>query len=364
MHPFAPIITLFAVTVWPLLAALLLLITPQSRQKASSLTFAIAGAIITFIAAWLLPRSDALAACCSCIVAAMPLLLPNVQQDRVGYILPFLVTGCVLMAMNVHSAFVIIVLCAAGTVLLAWREGRKAQQATLIWDMARLRLGGVIIAILGVSLLSVEQSPIGSVLLTVGLCMMAGLGPSSFPGVEATLLDTGLRFAALLLMLRLSSYVWVHFFILIAGFGTLMMTVWGPHQGRKAFLPILTALGAIAAGVGEGAALIVLLFVSFALAALDQRIKVTNYDMIAVGMAPWPIFCVLIAIGRSLNSFLLILMVMCLIPELKKIKSIRLFPAGPYKEFGWVPVIESLLLIVGLCGPLMLAWHPVSGWTP
>lgn len=38
MHPLAPVGTLFAVTVWPFLAAFLLLLTPENRQSASSLT--------------------------------------------------------------------------------------------------------------------------------------------------------------------------------------------------------------------------------------------------------------------------------------------------------------------------------------
>ena len=79
MHPLAPVGTLFAVTVWPLLAAFLLFLTPENRQSASSRTFAVAGLAITPLAVWLMPGTDALAAACSCIVTAIPLLLPQAR---------------------------------------------------------------------------------------------------------------------------------------------------------------------------------------------------------------------------------------------------------------------------------------------
>ncbi|GBR13836.1 hypothetical protein [Gluconobacter frateurii] len=363
MHPLAPVGTLFAVTVWPLLAAFLLMLTPANRQPASSLTFAIAGAIMTPIAVWLMPGADALAAACSCAVAVMPLLLPP-AKDRTGRILPFLVTGCALMALNVHSAFAVTVLCGAGTVLLAWREGRGAQKAAIVWDMARSRLGGVILGVLGASLLSMEQSPLGPVLLTVGLCMMAGLGPSPVPEPEAALLDTGLRFAAILLMLRLDHHALVHLLVLVAGFGTLIMKMAVQSKGRGQFLPVLAALGAIAAAVGEGSAIVLLLITSLGLAVLEREGEAGRYRTVADGMAPWPVFCALLAIGRSLEPFLLALMIVCLLPGLKNVRLAGLMPSGLALKSGMVPMVEAALLAVGLCGPLLLAWHPTPGWHP
>ncbi len=363
MHPLAPVGTLFAVTVWPLLAAFLLLMTPPGRQAVSSRTFAIAGALMTPVAVWLMPGADALAAACSCVVAVMPLLLPP-AGDRVGRILPFLVTGCALMALNVHSAFAVTVLCGAGTVLWAWREGRGAQKAAIVWDMARSRLGGVILGVLGASLLSMEQSPLGPVLLTVGLCMMAGLGPSPVPEPDAVLLDTGLRFAAILLMLRLDGHPLVHILVLVAGFGTLIMRMAGQSRGRGVFLPILSSLGAIAAAVGEGSAIVLLLVASVGLAVLERQNDGSRYEMVAAGVAPWPVFCALLAIGRSLEPLLLVLMIVCLLPGLRQVRLAGLMPSGLSLKGGIVPAVEVVLLLVGLCGPLLLAWHPAPGWRP
>lgn len=363
LHPLAPVGTLFAVTVWPLLAAFLLMMTPANRQPASSLTFAVAGAFMTPVAVWLMPGADALAAACSCAVAVMPLLLPP-AMDRVGRILPFLVTGCALMALNVHSAFAVTVLCGAGTVLLAWREGRGEQKAAIVWDMARSRLGGVVLGVLGASLLSMQQSPLGPVLLTVGLCMMAGLGPSPVPEPEAALLDTGLRFAAILLMLRLNGHALVHLLVLIAGLGTLLMKMTIRSPGRGNFLPVLAALGAIAAAVGEGGAIVLLLITALGLAVLERQGSVERYEMIAGGMAPWPVFCALLAIGRSLDPVMLALMILCLLPALKQVRLAGLLPSGLTVKAGIIPVMEAVLLVVGVCGPLFLIWHPVPGWRP
>ncbi|MBS1103952.1 hypothetical protein JK202_13195 [Gluconobacter sp. Dm-62] len=362
MHPLAPVGTLFAVTVWPLLAAFLLFLTPENRQSASSLTFAVAGLVITPLAVWLMPGTDALAAACSCIVTAIPLLLPQ-AQDRTGRILPFLVTGCALLALNIHSAFAVTVLCGAGTVLLAWREGRGPRKALVVWDMARSRLGGVVLGLLGASLLPMQQSSLGAVLLTVGLCMVAGLGPSPAPAPEAALLDTGLRFSALMLMLRLSAYPLVHLLMLIAGFGTIIMLVSSRSSGRSMSLPMLSAFGALAAATGEGTALVLLLLAALGLAVLDLR-GAGGEDGIAAGAAPWPVFCALVGIGRSLETGQLVLLVVCLLPALWSVRHMTLLPAFARGERGMVAVMQAVLLLGGLCGPLFLAWHPVTGWRP
>ncbi|EHH67180.1 hypothetical protein [Gluconobacter morbifer] len=363
MHPLAPIGTLFAVTVWPLLAALLLLLTPENRQTASSMTFSVAGVIMTPLAVWLLPGVDALAAAASSVVAFMPLLLPP-AEDRTGRILPFLVTGCALLALNVHSAFAVTVLCGAGTVLLAWREGRGTRRAAIVWDMARSRLGGVVLAVLGAALLPMEQSPLGAVLLTVGLCMMAGLGPSPVAGPEAALLDTGLRFAALMLMLRMNSHPLVHLLVLVAGFGTLVMTVVAQRTERVVSLPTLSALGAIAAAVNEGGAMILLLVSALGLAFMDLRHEGRSAEALAAGGAPWPVFCALVGIGRSLDPGALVLLVLCLLPGLMAVRTMRLLPLREKGRRGVGPMVELALLVCGLCGPFVLVWHPVAGWRP
>lgn len=366
MHPLAPVGTLFAVTVWPLLAALLLFLTPENRQPASSVTFAVAGLVITPLAVWLMPGTDALAAACSCIVTAIPLLLPQ-APDRTGRILPFLVTGCALLALNIHSAFAVTVLCGAGTVLLAWREGRGPRKALVVWDMARSRLGGVVLGLLGASLLPMPQSSLGAVLLTVGLCMVAGLGPSPAPAPEAALLDTGLRFSALMLMFRLSAYPLVHLLMLIAGFGTIIMLVssrsTGASSGRSMPLPMLSAFGALAAATGEGTALVPLLLAALGLTVLNLR-GAGGEDGIAAWAAPWPVFCALVGIGRSLETGQLVLLVVCLLPSLWSVRHVTLLPALARGERGTVAVIQVVLLLGGLCGPLFLAWHPVTGWRP
>ncbi|GBR68328.1 hypothetical protein [Gluconobacter kanchanaburiensis] len=367
MHPLAPVGTLFAVTVWPLLAAFLLALTPENRQASSSLTFAVAGLVVTPLAVWLMPGTDALAAACSCIVTAIPLLLPP-AQDRTGRILPFLVTGCALLAFNVHSAFAVTVLCGAGAVLLAWREGRGARKAAIVWDMARSRLGGVVLGLLGASLLPMHQSSLGAVLLTVGLCMVAGLGPSPASAPEAAILDTGLRFSALMLMLRLSDYPLVHLLMLIAGFGTLLMLVSSRSSGRAFSLPMLSALGILAAATGEGPALVLLLLAALGLAAIGLAHQdpggADEENGIAAGSAPWPVFCALVGIGRSLGSGNLALLVVCLLPALWSVRHMTLLPASGREGGHLVLVIQAVLLLGGLCGPLFLAWHPVTGWTP
>ncbi|MBS1026614.1 hypothetical protein [Gluconobacter albidus] len=362
MHPLAPVGTLFAVTVWPLLAAFLLCLTPENRQSASSRTFAVAGLVITPLAVWLMPGTDALAAACSCIVTAIPLLLPQ-ARDRTGRILPFLVTGCALLALNVHSAFAVTILCGAGTVLLAWREGRGPRQAAIVWDIARSRLGGVVLGLLGASLLPMQQSSLGAVLLTLGLCMVAGLGPSPAPAPEAALLDTGLRFAALMLMFRLSVYPLVHLLMLVAGFGTLLMLVLSRSTGRAISLPMLSALGAVAAAAGEGLALVLLLLSALGLGVLDLH-EAEGAEVIGAGAAPWPVFCALVGIGRSLETAQLVLLVLCLLPALWSVRPMTLLPAFGRGERGLVAVMQAVLLLGGLCGPLLLAWHPVTGWRP
>ena len=361
-HQIAPINVLSAVTTWPLLAAFLLFVTPDSRQKASGLTFAVAGALLTPLAVVLMPGTDAFAAACSCAVALMPLLLPP-GADRASRILPFLITGCALIALNVHSALAVTVLCGAGIVLLAWREGRGTQKASSVWDMARSRLCGVVLGALGAALLPMQhQSPLGPVLLAIGLCMMAGLGPSPAPRSAAALMDTCLRFAAIVLMMRLNTQPLVHVLVLVAGFASLLMAV--TASGARVALPMLSALAAISAATGEAAAVLLLLIAALGTTTLETRGKSTETDAIFWGSAPWPVFCALILIGRSLEIALLWLLVGCVALGLRGASLPLILPAWQRGERNMVAFVEVALLLCGLTAPLLLVWHPVAGWRP
>lgn len=154
-------------------------------------------------------------------------------------------------------------------------------------------------------------------------------------------------------MFRLSAYPLVHLLMLIAGFGTIIMLVSSRSSGRSMSLPMLSAFGALAAATGEGTALVLLLLAALGLAVLDLR-GAEGEDGIAAGAAPWPVFCALVGIGRSLETGQLVLLVVCLLPALWSVRHRTLLPAFARGERGMVAVMQAVLLLVGL-------WSAVSG---
>lgn len=292
-----------ALLAWPFLAAFLLAVMPRAGRRAGGLTFAVAGAILTPPAVFLAAGVDAVAAWASCLVALGPLalLLERSGEAPAPF---FLAAGCVLAAVNARAPLAVTAAVGAGTALLGWTVWRGSGSAVIAWDGARLRLAGVALAMLGAALLP-GGAPAGAALLAVGLCVTAGLGSAPSGGSAGAVLEAGLGFASLLLLLRLDSLPAARLVALLAGFGGLAV------RGGAS----LPALGAIAAATGEGVALLLLLAASLG-AALLARFGRGYASMLVLAASPGPVFIALALIASRLGPAPAVLLAALLLPGL------------------------------------------------
>nr|WP_294916406.1 hypothetical protein [uncultured Neokomagataea sp.] len=367
---------LFAVTLWPWLAALLLYLTPSDRRFPAGMTFALAGGVLTPFAVWLLPGSDPLSAACSCLVALVPALLLHGGEERKrqsGMVLSFAVTGCALQALNVRDVFAVTALCGVGFVLSAWRAARRAQRASFVWDMTRSRLAGVVVAALGAAwltlgrqvggdILSGNGGMLGSVFLAAGLGMMAGLGPAPVPeehdDMAENLLEIALRFAAIALIWRLNAVSVVRDIVLAAGFVTLLMMGIRRAQSIVGLLSGVIGLAAVAAAFGAGNAVVLLCLAALGLAVGLRWVRVERLLQLGAGVPPSPVFVALLAMGLALPVTWFVVVMVLWLPALWRVGKEH------YAVGAWMNRFELGLILIGVAGLCLLQWHPAPVWRP
>ncbi|QDH24088.1 hypothetical protein D5366_01080 [Neokomagataea tanensis] len=373
-----PASLLFAVTLWPWLAAFLLYLTPASRQISTAMTFAVAGGVLTPFAVWLLPGNDPLAAGCSCLVSFVPLLVLRAGDDHYvgkGMVFSFAVVGCALQALNIRDVFAVTALCGTGLVLSAWRAASRAQRASFVWDMTRSRLAGVVVAALGAAWLALGRqagvgtetglgggSVLGGVFLAAGLGMMAGLGPSPVPeeheDTAENLLEVALRFAAIVLIWRLNTAPLVREIILAAGFVTLLMMSSRRQKTPIGLLSGLVGLAAIAAAFGTGNAVVLLCFSALLLAAGPRWINNEYLLLLGAGAPPSPVFVAFLALGLALPLSWSVALFVVWLPALLRIRK-------DYHRAGLaMSRFDIGVLAMGLASALLLQWHPEPVWRP
>lgn len=373
-----PASILFAVTLWPWLAALLLYLTPSNRRSKTAMTFAVAGGVLTPFAVWFLPGSDPLSAACSCLVAVVPavLLYQGMKKGaQSGVLLSFLVTGCALLALSVRDVFAVTALCGAGFVLSAWRAAHRTQSASFVWDMTRSRLAGVMIAALGAAwLMLVRQaadgaetlsgagSALGCVFLAAGLAMMAGLGPSPLleerDDTAEGLLEMALRFAVLVLIWRLNTLPMVRDIILAAGFVTLFMMGMRKLKSTVDVLSGVMGLAAIAAAFGAGNAVVLLCLAALGLAAGQHWVREGRLLQLGAGVPPSPVFIALLALGLVLPFSVFVAVMVLWLSALWRVE--KGYAAADF----WGSRFEVALLVISFAGLFLLQWHPEPVWKP
>ncbi|QDH14745.1 hypothetical protein [Oecophyllibacter saccharovorans] len=283
---------LFAVLCWPFLVAVLLWASGRIGQGRG---LALAGAAMSLFALVFFPNNLPIVQTVAIgLESCTPLLLfvsaPLVNAPSGGQVeltraeaalaerLPFLVTGCGLMALCVQSVLAVVICLGAGAVVLAWWDGRGPRRARSAWDMVRLRLCGVCLSALGAALLqalpltpdSQDGATLGAIMLVVGLGMMAGLGETNILVPAFALLETGLRFGALFLLLQLAVSPLTRELILLAGLAGLWLTVLGSGRRSAPLLSLLVGLGAVAAGSGQENALLILFCAALLCCALQR----------------------------------------------------------------------------------------------
>lgn len=302
-----------------------------------------------------------------------------------GVSLPLLVILCALMGFLIHSTLGIIIMVAAGTVLLAWWEGRQAGRAFFAWEMIRTRLCGMILASLGAGLVHVNMfhqndgvvavaffKKIGVIFLVLGLVMMANLGKRILFVPVLGLLDTGLRFVTLFLLSRLFLYPFAHHVMFIAAFVGFVMFLL-QREKDDTCLSLLTCLACFAASFGDEIAL----YLSFIASLMSDLLKLSfsfqkdyrqeDYKMI-ISKAFLPLlFVISIMIMRHMDFIYSLLLIFGLYFELRRIKFENNFQyplSFWFSDTFWSQILILFLFIFSFIGILLLGWHPLLVWIP
>lgn len=290
-----------------------------------------------------------------------------------GERLPFLVVGCIFLSFCLRSTFAVTIVVGAGSVLLAWWDGRAIRRAMPAWMMVRLRLCGVILSSLGAALLHGMPSVVtphaaeslGVIFSVIGLAMMAGLGSAVTAASELDFLDVGLRFAALTVMLPLAQYALARQIMIFSGLIALFITM---VRRERVFplLPCFTSLGILAVAVEQQVAL--LLLQATALLGISLRLGIPLDYMEASTLperAAFPaLIVVLLQLGHFLPFSVLAIILGCLAIGMR---GMRLSDPARHEWSFWVGhdihtrILVGALLIVALVGVSILSWTVMLG---
>ncbi|WP_051625751.1 hypothetical protein [Kozakia baliensis] len=357
-------LALLLVPCWPLLAACLLSLTPTANLRSSAKSFALIGLIISVCLTPFMPGQDGLSNGARLLVACVPWLARRGEIGRIGVIVPFLACFCIMLALTAHAVLPIAALLGLAAALLALHEAAGAVRARVAWELARIRLAGAILALLGATLTGSSTQPdaarLGDLLLAVGLCLLAGLGPSpqGIPEMgRPAVLDMLLRIGALALMLRLPDRDVTHMVFLLAGLGTLWLAVLARQCGPR----LHAALATLCAAQG-GAVLPALLFMTGGLAICSGEMTERSARWASSSLPPYPHFTA---------SLLLLSVLLMPHPFVGLAVLAALAIQAARTEMRWPTLLAWrqdaalwLLLALGLSSPLLmllpwsLAWRP------
>lgn len=385
---------LFGLFCWPFLVVWVLW---ASRRPAQAGRMARLGFGLSLLA--LLGCSSGMTwgqALCLAMEACVPVLLfslwtgPEPAQEKASFregmeaYLPFFVTGCVFMGLLLRPPLAALFFDGAGTVLLAWWDGRATRRALPAWEMVRLRLSGVILAGLGLAVMpggdvfsSHETAmQVGQVLALTGLCMMAGLGSAVSSRAELVLLDVGLRFVPLFLMTLLAMTPFTHLLMVIAGL-LAMASLLLARSGVFPLLPWLTGLGLLAAGTGQMLCLLMLYVAALLAAALrlgcngflssGQTVLPGGLALLPMQMVLPVVMVVLVVLAPLLDWWALAGLLLCMMLGLWQLK-LETMPQSllmVWQRGG--PLMRGLLCLLGLLALLAVAFlaSPVlKGYSP
>ena len=294
-------------------------------------------------------------------------------KEGMGVYLPFLVTGCVFMSLLLRSPLAALFFDGAGTVLLAWWDGRATRRAMPAWEIVRLRLSGVILAGLGLVVMrgggvfSSDDSAaqVGQVLALAGLCMMAGLGSVASSRAELVLLDVGLRFIPLCLMPLLAGTPFMQHLMVIAGLLAMLGMV-VRRQGTPLLLSWMTGLGILAAGTGQMPCLLLL----YAAALLAVALRLGCENLFPVGAAALPvqmvlpiIMIVLVVLAPLLGWAGLAGLLVCVMLGFRHL-GLETLPQGILTVWqrggGVMRGLLLLLILLDLLAAALMAWGALS----
>lgn len=356
----------FLVPTWPLLAACLIALMPEAQAGRSARLFALAGLVLTAILDPFLSGQDILARWACLLAGCVPFLSWQAREKRLALCLSFLASSAIMLALSVHTLLPVTCLTASGALILALRETLVTTRAKQAWESMRLRLAGVVLALLGTSLTTLTPDPatlrLGDLFLSVGLCLMAGLGtPLTTYAHDATeeqgtaLLDMLLCLSVVALMLRLPERDITHMVLILAG----LVGLWFCVLTRQDNPRPMVALAILAAALPHGVVPALLLLSSGLALATAPAIDRSARFWIFGSLPPWPGFAAGFGIVTGLATIGAIPALLCLLALGMMASRARL---GLILPATWQDrAVLGALLALGLASPFLMTL-PDSVW--
>ncbi|WP_438383914.1 hypothetical protein ABHV46_06745 [Asaia sp. BMEF1] len=349
----------FLVPTWPLLAACLLALMPEAQAGRSARLFALTGLILTALLDPFLSGQDVLARWACFLAGCVPFLSWQAREKRLALCLNFLASSTIMLALSVHTLLPVTCLTACGALILALRETLVTTRARQAWESMRLRLAGVVLALLGTSLTTMTPDAatlrLGDLFLSIGLCLMAGLGTPvtthAHPATEepgTALLDMLLCLSVVALMIRLPERDITHMVLILAGLAGLWLCV-GTRQDN--YRP-LVALAVIASALPHGVVPALLLMSSALALAAAPSINRSARFWILGSLPPWPGFAAGLGIVAGLATTGVIPVLLCLLALGLMASRARL---GFILPSSWQDrIVLGALLTLGLASPFLM----------
>jgi len=360
-------IAVFLIPTWPLLAACLLALMPEAQAGRSARLFALSGLLLTVLLDPFLAGQDLLSRWTCLLAGSVPFLSWQEHEKRLALCLNFMASFAIMLALSVHTLLPVTCLTACAALILTLRETLVTTRARQAWESMRLRLAGVVLALLGTSLTTLIPDPailrLGDLFLSVGLCLMAGLGlpvttreQSGINERGTTLLDMLLCLSVVALMLRLPERETTHMVLVLAGLAGLWLCIMTRQDGPRP----LVALSIIAATLPNGVLPALLLLSSGLVLAAHPAIDRSMRCWILSGLPPWPGFAACCAIVSGLFDTGAIPALLCLLALGLLASRARL---GITIPATWQDrAILGSLFVLGLASPFLLML-PVSFWS-
>ncbi|CAI9121357.1 hypothetical protein [Brytella acorum] len=371
--------SLLLVPCWPLLAGFLLLLLPRDQTNVAGRFLAASGLVVAALFTPFMPEQDVLSDVVRLLAASIPFLAWRDGLGRAAAVVPFFATSCVMLALTVHQVLAVVALLGLASAFLALYDAAGAVRARSAWETAQLRVAGVMMALLGATFTTLSATAVGSgtlrtgdLLLSVGLCLIAGLGhvPAPPPAGRPALLDILPRLGASALMLRLPAHDVTDAVFLALGLVTLWLCAFRQRAGGALFAAMMALCAGASGGGGsdrgmaaESPVLVAgLLFCIAATALATERIDDRQRAWMETAQPPSPLF---------MGSLLLLAELLPGHPLMAALilggLGLQVARAGPGdwpRRMDRADLMFWGLVLVGLLSPLLLLWPLALAWHP
>ena len=282
---------------WSFGGAALVGVVPRARVTSFARIIALSVFLVTCLYALLTPRQDFGAHWGALLCAFAPILLTRAPATQQHYSFIFCLSGLLLLIFYTANPFTRIMFLGVYILTMTFDETLITTRVHLPWHRLRLRLVGVLTALLGTGLgedgLGLESHALGDLFVSMGLCLVIGAGTLSGPSSQrrvkderSNLFEILLWLAVLSMMLRLPQRETIQIVLLTVGLAKLWLGVLFRHPAWR----LCVAMSTLGAAIPQGHLAALLLATTGFILSVDDEINEATQCAILAALPPWPSF--------------------------------------------------------------------------